>query len=188
VVLKSIAEDAYHLSDIITSLLVLAKTEESNDRTGLQKVRLDEVIFQVAAQMSKAYPDFKLHFEIENEESKQLTMELRGDETLLRIALLNLFKNAYLYSSDQQVHCSVTETSDALRLTIINRGEVPDTSDTTYLFNTFTRGSNSSKTQGSGIGLSIVRRILHYHQASIVYHIADKQTNKVQITFASTKV
>ncbi len=187
-ILKSVSDDAYQLSDIVTSLLVLSKTEESGEIAGLQKVRLDEIIFQGASQLSGIYPDFKLHFEIEVQEDKDLTMELQGDETLLKIAILNLFKNAYLYSDDQIVRCCVGEHDGLLRLTITNRGEVPNTTDTTKLFNTFTRGSNSGKAQGSGIGLSIVRRILHYHHGTVTYDIVDNTTNKVSVLFPALKV
>lgn len=187
-VLKSIANDSYQLSDIITSLLVLSKTEERGDNRLLPLVRLDEVIFQAASQLSKIYPDFKLHFEIANQAPLHRTIELHGDETLLKIALVNLLKNAYLYSDDQIVRCCLGSSHHTLRLSITNRGDTPDVADTSALFEIFARGSNSGKTQGSGIGLSIVRRILQYHHGVINYHIPDKRINQIEILFAAAEV
>jgi len=187
-VLKSIAEDAYQLSDIVTSLLLLSKTEENGEMVGLQPVRMDEVIFQAASLLSRSYPDFKLHFEIENRTDHNLTMEVQGDETLLKIAILNVLKNGYAYSDDQVVRCILEQTESTIQLTITNKGKVPEVTDTTKLFSTFTRGNNSSAIQGSGIGLSIVRRILYYHKATIVYNIPDHDTNQIVINFPLGKI
>ncbi|HZH66163.1 MAG TPA: histidine kinase dimerization/phospho-acceptor domain-containing protein [Flavisolibacter sp.] len=187
-VLKSITEDAYQLSDIVTSLLVLSKTEETEGLAAMQPLRLDEVIFGAAAQLSRSYADFKLYFEIENVPEKNTTLEVLGDETLLKIAFLNLLKNGYYYSDNQIVRCTLGEEKGSLKLTFTNTGTTPKVQDTATLFNTFTRGSNSTHTQGSGIGLSIVRRILHYHNASIIYNIAGGNTNQLVIIFPSSQV
>jgi signal transduction histidine kinase len=182
-VLQSIAEDAYQLSDIVTSLLVLSKMEDSGEVSSFQAIRLDEVVFHVASQLSRIHPDFKLNFEIESSTANNLTLEVKGDETLLRIALLNLMKNAYFYSDNQLVRCYIGQDEGSLKLTITNSGDVPNVTDTTQLFQAFTRGSNSSRSQGSGIGLSIVRRILHHHNASIVYNLPNARTNQLIVTF-----
>jgi two-component system, OmpR family, sensor histidine kinase ArlS len=187
-VLKSTIEDAYHLSDIVTSLLVLSKTEEAGDAAGMQPVRMDEIVFQTATQLSKFHPDFKLNFEIDDHSSKPITMEVMGDEMLLRIALQNLLKNAYAYSDNQLVRCIIGQEDGCLQLTITNSGEVPVVADTNQLFQAFARGSNSAGTQGSGIGLSIVRRILHHHGATILYQLPDERTNQIVLRFPNAKV
>ncbi|MBD0377419.1 MAG: HAMP domain-containing protein [Flavisolibacter sp.] len=181
--LKSISEDAYLLSDIITSLLLLSKVEEFPDNKSFQKVRLDEIIFHAASRIYKTHPDFKLYFEIENYTANDLMVETDGDETLLSIAFLNLFKNAYDYSDNQSVQCILKQYPDALRLFISNTGETPNTQDTKLLFNTFTRGSNIKNKTGSGVGLRIVQRILHYHGATIVYNIPDTHINQLILSF-----
>jgi two-component system sensor histidine kinase ArlS len=185
---QSVVEDTYELSDIISSLLLLSKIEDAPGSTAFQRIRLDEVIFKTASRVSRMHPDFKLQFEIENETADDLTIEVEGDETLLEIAVLNLLVNGYMYSDDQTVGCVLKQQKDSLVLTIVNNGAVPGKADTTTLFNTFTRGNNTKNKPGSGIGLSIVQRILHYHQASIVYNMPDRNTNQIVISFKRDQV
>lgn len=181
--LKSIAEDAYQLSDIVTSLLVLSKMESNEAAFSFKKIRIDEVIFSTATQLSNLHPDFKLRFEIENETIHELNMEVNGDETLLKIAVLNLLKNGYAYSNNHSVKCLVKQCEKSLQLFFINKGELPDVEDTHALFETFTRGSNSINKQGSGIGLNIVKRILDYHHATITYTTHKPDCNEICIEF-----
>lgn len=181
--LQSTLEDIHQLSDIITSLLLLSKIEDAPGSTAFERVRLDEIIFKTASRISRMHPDFKLQFDIENRTSNDLTLEVAGDETLLEIAILNLFLNAYSYSDNQIVKCVLTQDNFILQLAIINNGAVPVKTDTALLFNTFTRGKNVKNKPGSGIGLSIVQRILHYHQATIVYNIPDSNTNQIVVSF-----
>ena len=181
--LQSTLEDIHQLSDIITSLLLLSKIEDAPGSTAFERVRLDEIIFKTASRISRMHSDFKLQFDIENRTSNDLTLEVAGDETLLEIAILNLFLNAYSYSDNQIVRCVLTQDNFILQLTIINNGAVPVKTDTALLFNTFTRGKNVKNKPGSGIGLSIVQRILHYHQATIVYNIPDSNTNQIVVSF-----
>lgn len=181
-VLLSVTEDVYHLSDIVTSLLLLSKLEHASEKMELQAVRLDEVLFHAAAQLSKTYPDFKLFFDVEDHLG-QLSMEVKGDETLLKIVLTNLLKNGYTYSDNKLVHCTLYQDDQQLQLVLTNTGTTPSGSDTTQLFNPFHRGSNSTQAQGSGIGLSIVQRILEYHHATVSYEIPDPRTNRVVLSF-----
>lgn len=182
-VLRSIAEDSYLLSDIVTSLLLLSEVESSSKLSGFKPVRLDEVVFLSAARLVKSYPRFRLQFEIENKEGGEVNLEVAADETLLAIAVGNLLKNAYLYSTTGVVKCILRESSEGLQLAIINRGPVPEVADTNALFQTFTRGNNSVNKPGSGLGLSIVNRIMHYHAAAVHYRIAAPETNEVVLTF-----
>lgn len=185
--LKSISEDTYYLSDIITSLLLLSKIENSGANNSFQKVRLDEIIFHVASKFRESHPDFKFHFDIENPGSEEISMEVDGDETLLKIAFHNLFKNAYLYSSNQTVQCIIKQYPYKLQLQIINAGDVPQTTDPSHLFQTFVRGSNAKSKPGTGIGLSIVQRILTYHKASMTYQTPDQNTNEISVFFLQPK-
>jgi signal transduction histidine kinase len=182
-ILISIAEDAFQLSEIISSLIALANINNQQNAIAFIPIRLDEMIFSAAAEISKNYPDFKLKFEIENTTSNELDIEVQGDETLIKMVMLNLLKNAFVYSADGMVDSLIRQTSGSLQVIITNKGEVPDVSDASVLFNTFYRGSNTHNKAGSGIGLSIVKRVLQYHHASIIYQIPDDNTNQVMISF-----
>jgi len=181
--LKSISEDAFQLSEIISSLVALADINNREFSLAFEKIRLDEIIFSAAAELSNLYPDFKLKFEIENDTVKETDLEIFADDTLLKIVFLNLLKNAYNYSDNRLVECVIIQQSTHVQVIITNTGETPVVADTAMLFTTFYRGSNTKYVAGSGIGLSIVRRVLQYHQATVNYRIADNNTNQVIISF-----
>ncbi|QEM06443.1 HAMP domain-containing protein [Mucilaginibacter rubeus] len=181
--LASVFDDTFQLSEIISSLVAIADINSREHHSSFAKLRLDELIYSTVADLSKIYPDFKLKFEIENNTGNETDLEISGDETLLKIALINLFKNAYLYSDDHSLECLIRQENKEIELLITNSGEPPLVEDTATLFTTFYRGSNVKYIAGSGIGLGIVKRVLEYHRSTINYQIIDKNTNQVQVIF-----
>jgi signal transduction histidine kinase len=180
--LRLISQDCYQLSDIISSLLILTKIDNSSPEKGFKKLRLDEIVFYAEERMKNRHPDFKFQFEIESGDDS-LDFEVEGDETLLRIAIGNLLKNGYLYSSDGMVSCVMKTSIKKIELRIINKGETPGVEDTSLLFNSFSRGKNSQNKSGSGLGLSIVKNILTYHDALVEYKLPSPNTNELIVTF-----
>lgn len=185
-VLKSVTEDTSQLSEIVTSLLLLSEIN-SKGETFFSKVRLDEIIFNAASKISKLNKDLKFQFEIEDNGS-QINLDIEADETLLLIAFTNLIRNAYLYSDNESVKCVISQVQNSIVVVITNSGITPDVDDTSTLFNTFSRGSNTADKAGSGIGLSIVKRILQHHKASINYEIPTKNLNKITVVIPTTEL
>lgn len=181
--LTSVADDAFKLSEIITSLISFAEVNNRRNIITFALVRLDEIVFSASSELAALYTGFKLKFEIENVSSKETDIEIKADEVLLKIVMLNLLKNAFLYSDNHLVECCIKQQDYSIDVIITNTGPVPQVQDTTLLFNTFYRGSNTQSKSGSGIGLSIVKRVLDYHQATITFNILDQNTNQVIVTF-----
>lgn len=181
--LSSMAEDIFQVSEIISSLVALADITRKEQASPFEKLRLDELVFAAAAASSGIYPDFRFKFDIENTSGRETDLEILADETLLKIVLQNLFKNAYLYSDNRLVECQIVQHPQNIELLITNTGEAPEVSDTAQLFQTFYRGSNTRNIHGSGIGLSIVKRVLDHHQANIRFDILDGRTNRVAVIF-----
>jgi two-component system sensor histidine kinase ArlS len=179
----SIAEDAFKLSEIISSLIAFAEVNNRRNSLLFSIVRLDEVIFGAAAELSATYPELKLKFDIENITEKDTDIEIKADEVLLKIVMVNLLKNAFLYSDNGVVNCCIRQKFQSIQVIITNTGPVPSVVDTEKLFSAFYRGDNTGSRSGSGIGLSIVKRVVEYHQANIVFNIVDANTNQVVITF-----
>ena len=182
-VLSSINEDTQQLSDVVTSLLILSKLERENHARSFQNVRLDEVVFGSMEFLQKLYPDLKVHFEIINQSSEDDQLEIKGEESLLKIAVNNVIKNAYLYSYKGMVSIKIIQRAGMVKLIVENNGEPPAISNTTELFNPFTRGSNAGSSKGFGLGLSIVKRIVDYHEAEVSFHIIKPDLNQVELQF-----
>ncbi len=182
-ILASINEDTQQLSDIVTSLLILSKLEKENPSKSFTNVRIDEIIFSSSEFLKKFYPDLKIHFEIINETNAEDKLEVRGDESLLKIAINNLLKNAYLYSDTKEVFIKIIQEEKSIDLFFENTGKTPDVKNTYELFDPFVRGSNAIQSKGFGLGLSIVKRILQYNEAEILYNINIPNFNQIKVTF-----
>lgn len=84
---------------------------------------------------------------------------VRTDEFLLRRIVQNLVSNAVKYSNDDGVVRVLLNCSDtALTLQVEDHGIGIPERDQSRLFEVFQRAANVGKIQGTGIGLSIVRR------------------------------
>ncbi len=182
--LNSMMMDSNQIADTLSSLLLLSKIDSRDISGFLPPCRLDEVIFEAMQFISKAYPDLRILFDIENNSENEIDIELKGDPNLLRIVFINLFKNAYLYSTDKLINVRLIQESEHLQVRITNNGELIAPEDRESLFKAFTRGRNAGNIQGTGLGLRITERILTHHNAKINYEALDQDINCFVITFA----
>ena len=113
----------------------------------------------------------------------ELIFDVNGDDTLLKIAMTNLFKNAYTYSDNHQVKVTYELTENTQIIQVYNSGEVPIFKDNSPMFQAFSRGDNSYDKPGSGLGLRIIQRILSYHNASIVFISPGLNQNLFEVKF-----
>lgn len=181
--LKQIQRDVYQLSDLTNSLLLLTKFDKENIQSIYEEVRIDEVIFEAFEAVEKSYPTLKLDFLISEETSENGLLTIGGIHSLLVIVFINLFKNAAVYSDDTEVDVLITENSDQLIVDVMSHGNTIPEEEQAKLFEAFMRGNNSQNISGSGLGLRIVKRILEYHGAMIIYSSPAENLNKFSVTF-----
>ncbi len=184
--LSNISQDAYQMSDTISSLFLLTTMEEKKSHGVFNKVRIDEIIFNAVEKTSALFPDLKFQFEINSDDGSNSLMEIQGNETLLGIAFQNLLKNAYLYSDDRIIKCEIREDAETLTVTISNHGANPGEKETQWLFQPFKRGPNALNTPGSGMGLNIVQRIIQYHDAMVRFKIPAENMNELVVQFTKS--
>jgi len=181
--LKQIQRDVYQLSDLTNSLLLLTKFDKENIQSIYEEVRIDEVIFESFEAVEKSYPKLKMDFLISEDTSEDALLTIKGVQSLLDIVFINLFKNAAVYSDDVEVDVLITETNENLIVDVISHGNTIPEEEQSKLFEAFKRGKNSQNISGSGLGLRIVKRILEYHGAKIIYTSPAELLNKFSVVF-----
>ncbi|MDR3025819.1 ATP-binding protein [Chryseobacterium sp.] len=181
--LQQIQRDVYQLSDLTNSLLLLTKFDKENIQSIYEEVRIDEVIFEAFEAVEKSYPQLKLDFLINEESSENAFLMIKGIQSLLVIVFINLFKNAAVYSDNSEVNVLITETNDNLSVEVLSHGNTISEDEQAKLFEAFTRGNNAQNIAGSGLGLRIVKRILEYHDADIIYSSPREYVNKFTLIF-----
>ena len=180
---KEINEEVYQMADMISSLLLLSKISNQEVIKALPIIRVDEMLFDCVNQIGQSYEDLKFNFDISSGELASAKFEIRGDESLLRIAILNIFKNGYLYSSKKELAILLKRVEDSVIIEFTNPGKNPQMSDLNDLFRSFSRAENSAGITGTGIGLSIVKRVVDYHQGKVQFIIPEPGLNRIIMSF-----
>jgi signal transduction histidine kinase len=172
-------EDTRSLSEIINSLLEIAKIETTGDKF-TEKFRIDELIFDVSDDLRNVYPDFVFSVDYaENIDEKKL--EINGNARLMKAVLSNLMENSIHYSSDK--HASIhIKSQEQLELFFENKGKTINSHEVNYLFKHFFRGANSKGKKGFGLGLIFVHKIITMHRGTVTYESPSKDTNCFKIT------
>jgi signal transduction histidine kinase len=176
--IKNQKEDTRSLSEIINSLLEIAKIETAPDHFN-ETFRIDELIFDISDNLKNVYPDFVFSVDyLEPIDESQL--EITGNSRLMKAVLSNLMENAINYSSDN--HASIhIESQRQLEIYFENKGKILTKQEVNYLFKHFFRGGNSKGKKGFGLGLVFVNRIITMHGGSITYEAPSKNTNRFRI-------
>ncbi|MFN3852172.1 MAG: ATP-binding protein [Spirosomataceae bacterium] len=181
--LNNIKNDTYHLSDLINSLLLLSKLDKS-DEEKFEKIQIDEVIFSAYDQTLKTFPNLMIDFELAENTENDISLTVQGIKSMLEIVFINIFKNAALYSANEKIYVTLLQiSSNQIEISIMNKGDIITEAEQAKLFTPFMRGENSKTKNGSGLGLTISKRILEYHKATIKYASQGYEINVFKIIF-----
>jgi len=104
--------------------------------------------------------------------------EIQGDSKMLDRAFSNLIENAIRYTLEGgEVEVSAVKKDDSVIVQIKDSGIGIPEKDLPYIFDNFYRSDHAKlkRIEGSGLGLSIVQKIIEAHDASIT---VDSEINK----------
>jgi two-component system OmpR family sensor kinase len=91
-----------------------------------------------------------------------------GDRDLLVLAVYNLIENSLKFTSpDDSVEVRASEDGQTIVIEVADSGGGIPAEDQPKIFEELYRGSNARSTEGSGLGLALVRRIVDLHTGQI---------------------
>jgi len=104
---------------------------------------------------------FILDMTLENE-------RISGELPLLNTALFNLLDNAQKYSiRSTPVEIFSKSYKNHLVIEVVNRTETLDPDEIGFIFEKYQRGNLSGQIAGAGVGLWLVRQIMHQHEGTV---------------------
>jgi signal transduction histidine kinase len=177
--LVSITNNVRRMAGMIDDILLLGKVEAGQlpftpaplDLAGFCRRLTDEML-------SATRQRCPIRLELGNGE----LAPARGDENLLRHILGNLLSNAAKYSpADAEVAFTVTRRDGDAVFTIRDRGIGIPAADQDKLFVAFHRGANAGEFQGTGLGLTIVKRCLDLHGGEVSFTSAEGRGTTVTV-------
>jgi two-component system, OmpR family, sensor kinase len=93
---------------------------------------------------------------------------ITGDRDLLVLAVYNLVENALKFTCEtDSVEIRVLEDGRAILIEVADSGVGIPVEDVSKIFEELYRGSNARTTEGSGLGLALVHRIIQLHGGQI---------------------
>ncbi len=166
--LESVLEDVKDLHSVSDQLMLLARINANNDQIAFEKLRLDEMIWQTKASLTKTHPSYKINFDVNQLPSDPDKLYIKGNEQLIKTALINLFDNGCKFSPDQTVNVKLLlRNNNQIAIEIIDHGPGISNEERAMIFEPFYRSPKTNDVRGSGIGLSLVDSILKIHSAKL---------------------
>ena len=147
--------DADRLYRLVEDLLVLSRSERGTIERGDDPVAVQRVVERVVRSEQQRWPGVRFSAET------SAVSTARGDETYLEQIMRNLLSNAAKYSGDGSVHVVVDETTEGVRVRVLDEGPGLDPNETTKLFDLYYRSPATAGTVGgAGIGLFVCRALV----------------------------
>ncbi len=158
-----IASEAERLSNMAANILLLTKLENQQIVTDRTEYRLDEQLRNVILVLEKAWTDKEIDLRLELDEVVYL-----GNEEMMGHVWQNLIGNAIKFSDRGgvvTVRCC-QEAGEAV-VVVADRGIGMDETAQRHIFEKFYQGDPAHSTEGNGLGLPLVKRIVDLCGGSI---------------------
>jgi signal transduction histidine kinase len=145
----------------------LAQTSADGIDHKMNKLRIDELLWQVRDELLKHNPGYKIRIDLDHELDDESKLTIEGDEQLIKAVFLNLIDNGCKYSSENTIDVLIHSDRFGLTIHFEDKGIGIPPEDIQNIFEPFYRGRNTQNIKGHGIGLSMVKRIVHSHHGTI---------------------
>ena len=184
--LNEIMAEAERLDLLTRNLLSLAQTDFDFSTLTNEEIRLDELIWEIKEHFDKTRYNgrIEVHLSITPEIADLVT--IMGSPGLLRIAFENVIDNGCKFSGQQKVGVTLNATLKNIQLQIVDKGIGIPEPEKKELFQPFFRASNAMKFKGSGIGLSLVHKIITMFGGTIEINSIPGKGTTVTIKFTRT--
>lgn len=144
------------LSDLVGNILLLSKVNNQTISLKASTFRLDEQVRQSILALENKWEKKEIEFDIDLDE-----IEYTGYENLLSHVWLNLIDNAVKFSPQNgQIRIRLKQLPGSVTFSIWDNGLPIPEADIGRIFNKFYQGDNSHASEGNGLGLALVRKIV----------------------------
>ncbi len=164
------------LSQMVDQTIQFAQTESGRRHYELRRVAVPQVVERTLGVTFSSSDEAHRKVRIDLDPTLPLVL---ADETALTHSLGNLISNALKYGvSDDTVAIEARQDTrtNRVQLSVTNSGAELEPSDVQHIFEPFYRGRNIGGTSGSGLGLSLVRKMIEGQNGEVTVSSQPGQT------------
>lgn len=161
---RGVAEGSRRLADMMTNILKLNKLEKQQIYPKTAEYDLGEQLCECLLQFENVWEEKNI--EIETEIADDVKVSTDGE--LLSLVWNNLFSNAFKFTPEGGKVTLVLEATEHYAIVKVKDtgcGMSPEVG--THIFEKFYQGDTSHATQGNGLGLALVKRVIDILQGEI---------------------
>lgn len=158
-------EETSRLNSLTNNILVSSQLEGDGYSIAKEELDFTSLLKDCIQDARRRYADNLFLEEIDPD------VEIAGDSLLLQMMINNLIENAVKYSpKEKPITCLLKQENKTVRLRVIDEGSGIAEDEKNKIFDKFYRIGNEAtrKTQGTGLGLYLCRKIAADHNADIV--------------------
>ncbi|TXK81003.1 cell wall metabolism sensor histidine kinase WalK [Paenibacillus sp. N3.4] len=166
--LQIIWEESKRLSSLSKQLLTLASLDKENNVVKRTTYRLDEQLRQIIIICEWQWSEKEISIELELPE-----IEITADSQLLHQVWLNFITNSIKFAQPKDtLRIEIRKQQTNIVVAISDTGMGIPASELPYIFDRFYKADKARNRTGagSGLGLSIVKKIIELHGGHIVTH------------------
>lgn len=154
---KAITETSRRLANLITNILKLNKLENQQIFPSMKEYNLGEQLCECLLQFEDVWERKDLEIETDIEED----VMIRSDEELLSLVWNNLISNAVKFTEPGgTISVRLKTDGDRISVQISDTGCGIKPEIGSHIFEKFYQGDTSHATQGNGLGLALVKRVV----------------------------
>ena len=170
--LAIIEEESLRLAYMATSVLDLTKIENQTILTDVSRFNVSEQVRSAILLLEEKWSRKNLDFNLRIGE-----FDICANEDQLKHVWINLLDNAIKFSEDYGcIDILVEEKNDKIAVAISNTGKPIPKESMKRIFNKFYQADESHSSQGNGIGLAIVKKVVELHRGEVFVQSNDTLT------------
>ena len=170
--IKTIVDKVHYLNNILNDFLSIEKLETGKIKYNFSTFKISKVVNEVVYNANMLLKDGQKINYPENIDYYSMYQ----DEKTVELALSNLVHNAIKYSSENtEIDIQITQDAKNTTFIVIDNGIGIPAHEQKRIFNRYFRAENALLTQGTGIGLNIVKSHLENLNGTISFKSEERK-------------
>ena len=161
--MEVVNKQSHRMNELLGDMLDYTRMDQKSDRYEMEKLDLSRLVTETADQMIML-GEKNIHLTV----NAAPWLKVKGNEVLLTRMIHNLISNAFRYGvPDGTIKVILKKVGECAELSIVDDGIGISPEDQEKIFDRFYQADTSRNIQGTGLGLSMVKKIVELHQGTI---------------------